>query len=374
MITNILLRNFKAFAEVSIPLGRLTLLSGLNSSGKSTVLQALSLLRQSADAGTLTPPTEGAGFLLNGDLVDLGVGQDVRHEAWVPTRDGRGAIEIELTTTETTAGWAVDYGTEDDLLPMLACAPVEDAERISLFGPGFQYLRADRITPAVSYPRSHNAAIRKGFLGARGEHTVNYLRHHQDDEVGDPALCRADTESTTLLRQTEAWLGHLCPGVNLSTAGIDGTDTVRLSYSFGTAGLSSSNQYRPTNVGFGLTYVLPIVVACLTARPGTVILLENPEAHLHPRGQAAMAELISRAAKAGAQVVVESHSDHVLNGIRIAVKHKLLEAADLRLLYFRSDRAGRHVDNLEVSPDGMVSSWPAGFFDEWDRALDELID
>lgn len=374
MLTQLDLRNFKAFAEVSIPLGGLTLLTGLNSSGKSTALQALALLRQSFDAGVLVPDDDGSGFLLNGDLVELGVGRDVRHEEWVPTESAEGAIEIGLRDGNGTWGWAASYGTEEDLLPLVEGPGPEELHQLSIFGTSFQYLRADRINPAVSYPRSHDVAIRRGFLGARGEHTVNYLRHHQDEVVGFPQLLHPEAASDTLLRQVEAWLGHLCPGVNLSATGIEGTDTVRLAFSFGTAGLSSSNPYRPTNVGYGLTYVLPIVVACLTAQPGGLILLENPEAHLHPRGQSAMARLAAHAVAAGAQLIIESHSDHVLNGLRVAVKQGILPADDVTLHYFQSDRGHKRIETPRVSADGTLSDWPSGFFDEWDRSLDELID
>src|SRR5438046_1441121 len=84
----------------------------------------------------------------------------------------------------------------------------------------------------------------------------------------------------------------------------------------------ASSEYRPTNVGFGITYALPIVVSILSARPGSLVIIENPEAHLHPRGQVRMGELLSLASTAGIQVLIETHSDHVLNGIRLAVRAK----------------------------------------------------
>ena len=82
----------------------------------------------------------------------------------------------------------------------------------------------------------------------------------------------------------------------------------------------ASSEYRPTNVGFGITYALPIVVSALSARPGSLLIVENPEAHLHPRGQVKMGELLCQASEAGIQVLIETHSDHVLNGIRLAVR------------------------------------------------------
>lgn len=375
MITKLSVTNFKAFQDSEFSLGRLTLLSGLNSSGKSTILQALALLRQSYDAGTLALDDETGGFLLNGDLVELGVGRDVRHESWIPVDGGEGAIEISITADEKSYRWSALYGTEDDLLPLNTSRSIaEGAQLLSLFRKGFQYLKADRITPAVSYPRSHEVAVRRGFLGSRGEHTVNYLRHHQDDVVQAESVRHPDASSASLLSQTEAWLRELCPGVNLEAAGIEGTDTVRLSYRFGSAGISSSNSYRPTNVGFGLTYVLPVVVACLTSSSDSLLLIENPEAHLHPRGQTAMARLISGTSASGAQVIVETHSDHILNGVRLSVKQQLVDASEVVLHYFKLTSKGVQTVSPVVTPSGMLSTWPDGFFDEWDRLLDELVD
>ncbi|MER6096697.1 DUF3696 domain-containing protein [Streptomyces sp. NPDC001728] len=241
-----------------------------------------------------------------------------------------------------------------------------------LFGQGFQYLKADRIVPGISYPRSHPAVVRRGFLGARGEHTANYLRVHQDEPVGT-ALRHQSTASGTLLAQTDAWMQQLCPGVNLQAIGIDGTDTVRLSYGFG-SGVNASNRYRPTSVGFGLTYALPIVVACLTARPGSLILLENPEAHLHPQGQTSLAYLATAAVAAGAQLVVETHSDHVLNGLRISVKSDRIPASATAVHFFRRSGQSGEVVSPRMGDDGMLSEWPRGFFDEWENSLDQLLD
>ncbi|CAM5621804.1 hypothetical protein SALBM217S_04209 [Streptomyces griseoloalbus] len=155
----------------------------------------------------------------------------------------------------------------------------------------------------------------------------------------------------------------------------EGTDSVRLSYGFGgTAGINATRRRRPTNVGFGLTYALPVVVACLTATPESLILLENPEAHLHPKGQSRMAALLSAAAATGAQLIVETHSDHVLNGLRIAVKQGVLQPQDTVIHYFSGNGAGTEVVTPRIDKDGMLEQWPEGFFDEWESSLDQLLD
>jgi predicted ATPase len=273
--------------------------------------------------------------------------------------------------------WVVLYERavhrEADVLP-LAAAP-EPSSDVGLFSEGFQYLKADRIVPSVHYPKSYEAAVRRSFLGSRGEHTVNYLRVRGDDRVESTLLHHPDAKSMSLVDQTDAWFQDICPGVNLEATDLQGTDLVRLSYGFfGTAGLRSSIRYRPTNVGFGLTYVLPVVVACLASRPGQLLLLENPEAHLHPRGQTAITRLACQAAAAGAQLIIESHSDHVLNAVRLAVKDGVLTPSAVVMQYFYRDGESIHISSPTVGGDGMLSDWPKGFFDEWDKAIDRLLD
>lgn len=382
MIDSMRLRNFKAFRELELRLRPLTLLTGVNAAGKSTIIQSLALVRQSYDEGVLDA---GGGFLLNGSLVELGVGQDVLHEDYT---DGRGdapiPIGIGCTVGSRDLWWQAEYETsrdrEADLLRFAAGQPLPDSAQDGaggLLGSGFQFLKADRIVPAVHYPKSYQAVIRRGSLGARGEHTVNFLRARRDDPVAALPVRHPKAKSTGLLDQVEAWLQTVCPGVNLMAEDVRGTDFVKLSYGFGgTAGIGSSNiRYRPTNVGFGLTYALPIIVACISAGPSSLIMLENPEAHLHPRGQTAMARLAALAVAAGAQVLIESHSDHILNGIRLAVKESVVGPDGVALHYFDRDDHGKiETSSPQIDVDGMLSRWPIGFFDEWDRALDRLLD
>lgn len=376
MITRLTLVNFKAFRRLDLPLAPLTLLTGLNSSGKSSVVQSLALLRQSFDHERWPQPTSGR-LLLNGELVELGTARDVLHDDFGPADDLSAtdgpAVGVVITEDEVLASVVALYDAEEPDEDVME-ARLPTGFPAFLFAP-FQYLHADRITPAVTYPRSRQIAVNRGFLGVRGEHTINYLRHFKEKEVPDGALRHPDATSPQLLDQTVAWMQELCPGVNLQADAIEGTDYVRLSYGFGgTAGINATRRRRPTNVGFGLTYALPIVVACLTATPGSLILLENPEAHLYPKGQSRMAALISAAAATGAQMVVETHSDHVLNGVRIAVKQGALQPEDAVVHFFRGNGSGAEVISPSIDKDGMLAQWPEGFFDEWENSLDQLLD
>ncbi len=212
-------------------------------------------------------------------------------------------------------------------------------------------------------------------LGPSGEYTAYFLSLFGDDLIPNTTLSHPSAASLALRDQVEAWLREISPGARIHpTARLD-MDLVGLHYSFN-MGTQISNMYRATNVGFGITYILPVIVAMLASPAGTLLLIENPEAHLHPKGQACMGDLLARAANAGVQVVVETHSDHVLNGIRLAVRHGRLGPDHARLHFFRRPEGGGQANEV-VSPridyNGRIAPWPNDFFDQWDKSLEALL-
>ena len=371
MLNFIRLQNFKTFDEVEIELGALTLLSGLNGSGKSTILQAMALIRQSFDARFLL---EGA-LCLNGDLVELGTGRDVLFQNF-----DKPEIEIELGENvggkDQTYLWGVTAEPDADVLSCINRPKEGELPMLDLLSPGFQFLRADRITPAVTFPKSQNAVRQQRFLGPRGEFTAHFLLEF-GEQITTNEIVRSPKEAkaVSLIAQVNAWMQEFSPGVRIEPVPVPMTDLVRLVFAYRGEGAAYGDVLRPTNVGFGLTYALPVVTACLAAEPNTMIIVENPEAQLHPRGQETIGRLLALTAANGVQVVVETHSDHVLNGIRLAVKEKLLEADEAKLHFFsRQPGKASNYETPRLGPDGRLSYWPAGFFDQWERSLDRLLD
>lgn len=371
MLNRIHLENFKAARDVDIRLAPLTLLSGLNSSGKSTFLQALGLLRQS----------DRFGLRLAGEFVQLGRCRDVLNE------DAAGdVITIAVTENNIQYRWISRGEPDFDELPF-----VDSPSSIPTFitSDNFQFLQANRIVPQTLYPQASHQARATGFLGIRGEYAAALLSAAATDKVPlsraapktipgvGVTLLEKISPTDNLLDQVAGWLQHISPGVRLNASALKGTDEVMLQYSYaGKLREAGSDDYRPTNVGFGLTYSLPIVVACLCSPPGALLLLENPEAHLHPRGQAALGDLLARCANDGVQVVVETHSDHLLNGIRLAVKRKLIDHSKVVVHFFqRSIETGEaFVESPAILETGRLSNWPEGFFDQWDKDVDALLD
>ena len=171
-------------------------------------------------------------------------------------------------------------------------------------------------------------------------------------------------------------MSEVTPGTKVIAKLIPEINKASLHYQFSSL-TDMTPQFRPENTGFGLTYVLPVVTAVLSARPGDLLLIENPESHLHPAGQSLVAKLISLAAQNDVQIILETHSDHFLNGVRTSVKAKDI-SSDNVCIYFlsRDPESSEHVANIEeirVQDTGSIDYWPHGFFDEWDKSLDELI-
>ena len=122
--------------------------------------------------------------------------------------------------------------------------------------------------------------------------------------------------------------------------------------------------------------MLPVLISLLSSRPGDLILIENPEAHIHPRGQRMLGELLARVAASGIQVIVETHSDHILNGLRVAVKQKHIESSNVSIAYFSQSQNNDYAHTVvfpKMFPSGQISEWPAAFFDEWENALLDLL-
>jgi predicted ATPase len=365
MITELTLTNLKCFAQQSVPLGALTLLTGINGTGKSTVIQSLLLLRQSWLREILT---KGA-LALNGELVEMGTGRDALYEG--ATKD---EIGIGLKWDAGKVEWFFAVRPELDVLTMESDPIPEQAYQKSPFGDGFQYLTAERIGPRVAFPTSTHAVREQRQLGRSGEYATHYLAIFGTEKVQLPALIRDDAASSSLLNQVESWLSVVSPGTQLQIQEFANLNLAELRYAF-SGGDVASRSYRSMNVGFGLTYSLPILVAVLGARPGALLVIENPEAHLHPRGQEALGEFLVRAAKDGVQLVVETHSDHVLNGVRLAVAKKLIKPELVRTHFFhrRTGEGARGMVSPQIDADGRLSDWPRDFFDQWDRSLEELL-
>lgn len=370
MIRSLRLQNFKCFEDQQIGFRYLTLLSGLNGTGKSSVIQALLLLRQSDQQGVL----QKKGLALNGDLTHIGTAKDALFEG-----AGEDVIEFNLFLEDMSEGkWRFSCNQQSDVLSLISPPNTIEIYKSSLFNnttSNFHYLQAERVGPRRFFETSDFLVHQNRQLGFGGEYTAHFLSTFDRDDISFDKLSHPGAISFALKDQVEAWLGEVCPGTRITLTPDFITDTVSLQYSFITENQLSS-KYRAMNVGFGITYVLPIIVAVLSSSPGSLLLVENPEAHLHPKGQFKMGELLALAASCKIQVVVETHSDHILNGIRVAVHDNKLNPDDVMLHFFQRRKIDGQpqVISPRMNRDGRIYPWPDGFFDEWTKSLEILLE
>ena len=372
MLTRIDLRHFKCFTSLKLPLCPLTLLSGANASGKSSVLQALVLLHQ-----TMREYEWSYRLMLNGAAVQLGTVFDVIDQV-----HGRRSCEIGVQDEETSYQWEfagqrdemsmavtrVRSGDVEEHPPVVLhhLLPRSGGEELTGHLCRLAYLTAERLGPRETYPLEDPQ--RTSVVGPTGEHAVSVLYSGRDERVLEGLTVEGVVP--TRLRQVEARMGRFFPGCELIVNKVPQSNVVTL----GIRTSRSTDFHRPIHTGFGLTQVLPIVVAALSADEGGLLLIENPEVHLHPAGQATMGEFLAEAAAAGVQVILETHSDHVLNGVRRAVKKRILTPDDVALHFFRLGQdneqdGGVQVESPVLDSDGNVDSWPDGFFDQFDKDM-----
>jgi len=370
MLRFLRLRNFKCFSDQSFELKALTLLSGLNGMGKSSLLQSLLLLRQSFQRGLLK---EKIGLALNGELIQIGNGKDVLFEK---AQTDKISIELKLENG-AEAQWHFNSDLEANVLNLDMAQYSEKIYSISLFKDNFQYLQAERLGPRSYFEMSDFDVRLHKRIGSKGEYALHYLSVlNEKNYLINPNLAHPSEKSFQIQLQIEAWMDEISPGTRMHFASYKGMNIIDLEYSFEIE-KDVGNRFRSANVGFGITYTLPVLLSLLTSSSGSLILIENPEAHLHPSGQVKIGELAARAAANGTQIILESHSDHVLNGIRLAVYDDIIAPEKVQLHYF--ERATKENEGMvsiqspKIDQNGRIDKWPEGFFDVWDNCLEALL-
>lgn len=343
MISSIHIQGYKSLANNPIQLGSVTLLCGLNNSGKSSVLQAMRMYARSASG--LGPLIPGHGTL-----------DEIRSKLVLPTD----AIRIDCTFHDGTSAY-LDINATGYISPE--------------FFPVSAYLSAERLGPRTSLPLEEEFN-KQPSVGEHGEFTIGFLDALRTAVV--PSVLRhKDAQGITLEYQVSAWLNEIAPGAQIRYEVNKKADSSNVQF----------NEFRAPNSGFGLSYSLPLISIILGAateraakpwgndwdiywedgrqKKGVLLLLENPEAHLHPAAQTAMGTLIALGASAGLQIVAETQSEHIMDGIRIAIKNGWL-AHDKAVFHYLKKEADGITSCItpSISTDGKLSSWPEGFFDQ----------
>lgn len=364
IIDSVELRNIKCFSGETFPLSKLNILTGVNGVGKSTLIQSILLAGQSPEKSKLE---------FNGTLVEIGDYSDLHH---FNALDDSSCISI--FSASGNFRWGFEEGTKFEQQKYPTCLPQIDGKHddINWLRSNFVYLSAERWGPRDNVPLNTQHA-NPYWLGKHGEFTIPFLnslvnttfrdldgKSLATTSEDDPRIHSDDIE-VVMMSNIIAWMGEISPNV-----GID-TDVIReAAIGYSTFNFSAGRKFKAINVGFGLSYALSVVTALVSARKGSIVLLENPEAHLHPRGQSKLGQLLALTAAAGVQVIVETHSEHIINGARIKVRKAEVQPDLVQIMYISRDdkKSASTVEVLDLDEMGHVSNWPSGFFDQ--QAID----
>lgn len=359
MIAEIGLQNFKCFRDLTLRAANLTVLTGANGAGKTSVFHSLLLARQMARQ----PDRNHVEF--NGvDTLELGGPDDVIHRE---AGDDLATVEV-LDTQGDRRRWsfrAADVSDARTLNAIVVDRPDEYSGALVGPAPQFCYLCAERLGPR-DVLKASAADIAELDVGSRGEFVAQVLASFDRSRVrsGRAVSFTSESQIFSLRHQTEQWMSEIVRPILIDAEWFPNTSVTRLRFS--TPGLRSEWTRAP-NAGFGISYALPIVVAALRAEVGGLLLVENPEAHLHPAGQSRIGGFLAQIAADGVQIILETHSDHVLNGIRVAVAEGSAAPlpAQVAVHFFRAEDDGSPaIQSMEVAQTGQLSAWPSGFFDQ----------
>ena len=357
MINKISVENFKSLKKINIPLKSLNIFAGLNGTGKSSLIQVFLLLKQS----NLTGKQQ---LELKRYLFDAGNGSDLLYQF---ASDEIICFNLEWGKNKY-AEYKFEWSPESHAFNKVRGSITEE------YIDNMQYLSADRLRPSVTYDMSNN--LKDKLLGSDGQYTAHFLAVNGNRLKIVPKRFHPSTSSPFLINQVNAWLGELSPGVKINVTKIPGADKILVNYEFELLN-SRTQAFKPTNVGFGISYALSIIIALLIAEQDQLVIIENPEAHIHPRGQVKLAKLMALAAASGAQLIVETHSDHIINGVRVAVKEGHLSHHDVQCPWFykvtTEDEQYTEIINIQVDKNGELSEYPEDFMEEYNNQLLRLV-
>lgn len=370
-IQDIEIKNFKIHKDTKLNLKNLTILTGINSAGKSSVIQSLLLLRQSKERQVLND-----GLQLNGDYYHVGTYQ----QALCSFGDSN-SISFLLGDGDRTQSWTFNQGESNDYTRDFIKLQMKEGPEVdwNLFSKDFHYISAFRLPPQESYPMDSHAVEDLHRLSqkfGRCELAIHYLNSFKEMTVPFGCLCHAESQCS-LLSEVSAWESDMGMNVNVIPKNLSST-SFGLYFNYSNLGLA--DDVSALNVGFGMSYVLPILVALLSANENSLILIENPEAHLHPKAISVLCNLIARTAQSGAQIIVETHSDHVIQGIEVACKKFEEERKGISnhnvIIYAFNHTSGIEeieINKIEVLEHGRLSYQPENFLDQQDIDLGYLL-
>lgn len=345
MLKELTIKAYKSIEHQEFKLAPLTLLTGVNSSGKSSVIQSILLLMAGYQHNNLS--------YLN-ELAAPFVSFDSSHCRW--SKEDYISLQLKTANQESLA---VEINSKKAMA-------AEDNSKLSYaYEENFYYLAANRLGEEEVSKFDHTLDC-----GSRGQFLLGTFEALRNSPV-HAKLQHPDAATPNLKAQLSFWLKNVLEqDVEFESKKI-AADLVQNTFKY-----SDIGEISPRNVGAGNSYITKLLVLGLISEPGHLLIIENPEIHLHPKAQAKLAGFFSYLAHRGVQIIIETHSEHFINGTRYQVYKDKIKADEVAIYYKNSMmepfislllNEGGHYINEESE----LTSFPKGFFD---ATLSELLE
>lgn len=403
MLKRIGFDNFKCLSGKTFELDKVNVFTGYNGRGKSSVMQAILMISQSVRKDDMNSI---AHLHVNGDFVKLGDFDELL------TDPEKYKFSLDMTLSNSVDHKVhLGYDMTDDykvgqlyecnidnisFFDTASSNPLDetasgrektgnlkDLKQLPVYlynqfwSQNVHFVAADRKGPVKFVERDEIPDFFK--VGADGSRTINTISAYKDKVSNTMNVDANDPNEYDLQTAVTKWVNEIMHGGSVSVVGnasrtIDEQGNPKkstiLKLDFGVK--DDGHTYPSYHVGFGYSYILSIVVTALIAKENDIVIVENPEAHLHPEAQTRLTFLLAKLGARGVQVFVETHSEHVISGFRLAaLKNEfLLKNDDVRIFFFDYDF---NMLPLKIEPTGKILGWPDRFFDQYQKELAEIL-
>jgi predicted ATPase len=361
MIKNVHIRGFKCFDDEVIDFSNLTVITGPNSSGKSSLIQAILL---NLNFTNRSDREIGEYLTSLGDFIDRKNKYVNPHSFIIKLclNEGR-ACYYE----ESVSGFKFNKALESDIPSDNVYEWLQNANDVNTNIYSL-YLSANRKAIEEKNDLGNNFIDGSPYCGINAQYIANYYYFHKEREVFIE-LRHPSAAANTLEAQVNYWLSYVCD-TELSLNVDKVTSTLYRAYY-----KIENQEYKPQNLGAGVSYLIAILAKGLLMRTDVqeVFIIENPEIHLHPKSQARLAEFFAFVARTGRQIIIETHSEHLISKLRYCIYNKQIEASQVVIQYRQPDK----FEKIEILPNGKLlnetgeHSFPRGFFD---ATLDNIFE
>ena len=351
MIKSIKIHALKSIKDLSINCSNFTVLVGTNSSGKSTILQALLLTAQNAIRHYL--------YGLNGPLVNLGTFAEI-YSNFCSKLDAKIKVTVDNENIESEV--EIKEGS-NSVLTSIDGILESETDNLVMFKK-FYYLSCNRIGVQQIYENNSSAEDKFGIYG---QYAFGYLLNHKNDKLDEPLL--EFKKSNTFISQVNYWLNYIV-NADMTVEEVSNANKVKVLYSMG-----NEQIYRnPMNVGSGLSYLASILIMCLGSQEKSTLVIENPEIHLHPSAQARLVEFLYFISQAYRQVIIETHSDHFFNGIRAGIASNTFDPKSIVMNFiYKPNGKETQCEEILIGKKGRINNPQKDLFDQFDLDLNKML-